>query len=551
MVTVLLALGGQADLLHVKSMISWADHGYQVASEARNLEDAHASFEQLSPDIVLADLGLPGGGAELARRIRGGLSWASIVFLSDSRNFDDARLALELSADGFLVKSELGAELLLKTLSRCGRQARKNFQVSSILKREFMRKAVLENVFPNPPDGLMPCFSNDRHCRFLFFLIQHDLPLCTVWNEAEPMPSSAALTDEFFQSLPAVGDSAFICSLYLSPAVCGVLYKLTRHISQRCQTEIIYRHASAICQAYGAGPGREPGPDPACGPLSGPRPDAAAGRALSVVSVGPFDRIEELGGLVVKRSPLLQLAYYGWRGKLIEPVRAISFGRRPFGFLDETVERFQAAIGKDTGECRRLLQILFGHTDQECIPVDEINYICAGLASACKKALPENFLSKAREDAGPEWLPKGAALDVKKLHYWYATLCESALEHMERVRQAAHSGKLLKILSYIDEHHHRDLSINDVAAAFSLSSDYFRHYIKKEAGLSFVDYLTHVRIEHSKRLLRSGECKISEIARRVGFHTSQYYSLVFRKHTDVTPSQYAEKYRYLGHGAGG
>ncbi|SFE75917.1 Helix-turn-helix domain-containing protein [Paenibacillus catalpae] len=57
-------------------------------------------------------------------------------------------------------------------------------------------------------------------------------------------------------------------------------------------------------------------------------------------------------------------------------------------------------------------------------------------------------------------------------------------------------------------------------------------------GISYNDYVTRVRIERSKELLRTTTLKIARISQLVGYEDQGYFCNVFKKVTGVSPSSY-------------
>ena len=92
---------------------------------------------------------------------------------------------------------------------------------------------------------------------------------------------------------------------------------------------------------------------------------------------------------------------------------------------------------------------------------------------------------------------------------------------------------------YIDAHFNDpDLKMNQVAAKFNISSGHFSTVFSQEIGETFRDYLTNLRINRAKELLRSTNLKSSEIASRVGYNDPHYFSTVFKKNTGFPPQQF-------------
>ncbi len=95
-----------------------------------------------------------------------------------------------------------------------------------------------------------------------------------------------------------------------------------------------------------------------------------------------------------------------------------------------------------------------------------------------------------------------------------------------------------KAVNFISQHYTETLTLDQVAGHVHLNPAYFSTMFKKEVGLSFKEYLNHVRIEESKRLLTNSNFSIIDIAIAVGFEDQSYFSKVFKKYTGMTPKQF-------------
>ena len=65
---------------------------------------------------------------------------------------------------------------------------------------------------------------------------------------------------------------------------------------------------------------------------------------------------------------------------------------------------------------------------------------------------------------------------------------------------------------------------------------------KKETGMSFTTYLTDVRIEQAKRLLKETSIGIAEIARMVGYNDAKHFSKLFTKTVGIKPVEFRKFY---------
>jgi AraC-like DNA-binding protein len=96
-----------------------------------------------------------------------------------------------------------------------------------------------------------------------------------------------------------------------------------------------------------------------------------------------------------------------------------------------------------------------------------------------------------------------------------------------------------RVVKRIHEGYMEELSLDSIAEAERLSSYALSRMFKQAMGLNFIDYLTEVRLEKAKELLRNTDWKLNDVAERVGYQHS-YFSRIFKKHVGVTPSRYRE-----------
>jgi len=85
----------------------------QIVAEACDGLEALHKAEQLHPDLILLDIGLPNlNGIEVARRVRKLCLKSKILFLSEHRSIDIAKEAIRAGGSGYVVKSDAGNDLL-------------------------------------------------------------------------------------------------------------------------------------------------------------------------------------------------------------------------------------------------------------------------------------------------------------------------------------------------------------------------------------------------------------------------------------------------------
>lgn len=100
------------------------------------------------------------------------------------------------------------------------------------------------------------------------------------------------------------------------------------------------------------------------------------------------------------------------------------------------------------------------------------------------------------------------------------------------------------ILTYIEENYQNPLTLQEMAASVNLSKEQFCRFFKQAFRSTPVSYLNQYRINRSMDLLTKSDLPVIDIAVSVGFDSSNYFSIAFRKSTGMTPSQYRKMTRY-------
>ncbi|MGL5311941.1 MAG: helix-turn-helix transcriptional regulator [Peptostreptococcaceae bacterium] len=95
-----------------------------------------------------------------------------------------------------------------------------------------------------------------------------------------------------------------------------------------------------------------------------------------------------------------------------------------------------------------------------------------------------------------------------------------------------------KAIEYVHENYNQDITIESLCNDLSINKCYFCSLFKKYTGNTFSYFLNHFRVEKSKKLLLNTDMNLFNIAISVGFNNQNYYSMVFKKYTDKTPSEY-------------
>jgi len=98
--------------------------------------------------------------------------------------------------------------------------------------------------------------------------------------------------------------------------------------------------------------------------------------------------------------------------------------------------------------------------------------------------------------------------------------------------------KIHRVLAAMQERIDQELDLKRLAKTVQLSEAHFSRSFKKSTGFSPSQYLTRMRMERARRLLRETELPVVEIGLEVGYASPSHFAQVFRKEVGVLPSDY-------------
>lgn len=101
------------------------------------------------------------------------------------------------------------------------------------------------------------------------------------------------------------------------------------------------------------------------------------------------------------------------------------------------------------------------------------------------------------------------------------------------------SPMVLLTIRYIEENYYsNDLNINYVSDKLEVTSSYLSKLLKKETGLSFIEYLTNIRIKKAMYIMEDPIIKIYDVAELVGYSNQHYFCRAFKKVIGFSPTEY-------------
>jgi YesN/AraC family two-component response regulator len=108
------------------------------------------------------------------------------------------------------------------------------------------------------------------------------------------------------------------------------------------------------------------------------------------------------------------------------------------------------------------------------------------------------------------------------------------------IKSSSEKSIIEKALEYISLNFNQNITLDSIAKYVHFNPQYFSRYFKNNTGMNFIDYLSKVRIEESKKLLTHTSKSIAAVSMAVGYVDPGYFSKVFIKYEGISP----HKFRY-------
>ncbi|HIW34089.1 MAG TPA: helix-turn-helix domain-containing protein [Candidatus Paenibacillus intestinavium] len=110
------------------------------------------------------------------------------------------------------------------------------------------------------------------------------------------------------------------------------------------------------------------------------------------------------------------------------------------------------------------------------------------------------------------------------------------------MRKQKRNYKLFEdIIEYIEERLSGEITLREVANYFAYSPNHLGHMFKETVGSTFNEYVLMRRMEVAKELLRNHKLKVYEVADQIGYKSSTHFSRTFREAIGMTPGEYRKK----------
>ncbi len=120
-------------------------------------------------------------------------------------------------------------------------------------------------------------------------------------------------------------------------------------------------------------------------------------------------------------------------------------------------------------------------------------------------------------------------------------LTDTFFELAQKKRLVSYSFRIERSLQYIDQKLYSPVTLEEVAAAVSVTPQYLTTIFREETGMTLYQYIRNRKIDEAKMLLLYSNEPITTIANALGFSSNAHFSASFKSVTGHTPSSFRRK----------
>ena len=509
----------------VQTLVDWNSLGMEIVGTAENGLEALALIEEKSPNILITDIRMPGcNGLELIKQAREIQPDIEIVIISGYAHFEYAQTAIAYGVGNYILKPIKQAELT-ETLQKIVKRLEvsyKNNLSGSLPNAQNDLKKLRENLLKDILNGKTG-FTADRMEKDYYFKLQEGVLqpfLFKIDFDVEKTGEAA------FSIISQKAEELFTVTM---PGVCkeclfafqdftgyGILnYGPENKDEVRKRLREFLKQMEANKNLFGD-----------------VEFSLALGRGVTDINVLP-DAMEETKQIIAER--LIEGC-----GRMLEgaPIRSgmpkQQLLEKYSKGIEHAIEMMEEKEAREAGDSLKEAVMRVPHiTGREILEMvldaGKLFVLRAGTENTEK--IQREFVFRCGHCSHREQL-------FAELNKLQAEMIAEIKD--KREKEATRPIRVAK--QYILENYQKNITLEEICEMVGFSSAYFSVMFKKETGEGFAKYVTRVRIDKAKELLRETNMPVSEVCEKVGYNDRKHFTHTFHKMTGVNPAEFRRLY---------
>ncbi len=480
----------------IKMMIPWDDIGCKVIAEADDGDDGLAKIMTLQPDIVIADIKMPGKtGIEMTEAAKALGFKGKILILSGYSDFSYAKTAIALGVENFILKPVDEDELTEAIKNACDKITReREHRYRQEIGSEYLNEQLIKGLFAGSEEIIETVAGKYEYSGYCTAVI------CCGGTSAE-RESGYRYIRRFFETV----SNADIIAIDIS-GVLGILFKGWNREDISSAAEKIYKGYSGDIYV-------------ACGEYVDSPADICKSYATAE-SLFKNKFIFSHHGIVTPQTY-----------KEAEPFDEVEYVQKIYAFIEIN----------DTDKADMMLDSFMDSMQRRENTPEKAKINCLTMAM--------DIHEKIQKGAGDK-LPNGlfdesfiASLsECESLYKMVDSLKKCLRDVSDRCFGKTTKSTMERVVQYIHANYNHELRLEMLAGIFGYNSAYLGKVFHQYTGENFNNYLDEIRISEAKRLLSEEDYKVYEVAEMVGYTNINYFHNKFKKYVGTSPLSFKKKY---------
>lgn len=518
----------------IEKLVDWETLGMEVAAFAADGIEAMEKVKEHHPDIVITDIRMPGlDGLELVRLGKEFNPRMEFVIISGYRHFEYAQTAIRHGVSNYILKP-IKKEELTESLGRLAERFREKTEqlsyeekVKRTLKSdtETIRKAFLSDIVLRRNRELLkqPLETLNQEFHYSF----RPGNFCTAILKMDSHVFDDERNWRFMADKVrnAIGQQLEDCvweqELLFVEGFCYVLL----NFETETRPEIRRRFRGLLDQLRVQG---------------GILENFSVTIALGTVC----ERLEELEASLKNARLLIEERLIAGTGKLLDGELSAngSFAESEEftefnGLMSQALESLEVfAVREAMLKLKSRMLSLRGVTGHEILQMTrEVCNLYLFFMKNYRIRIEEDFLESY--NAGADNCASAAELFDYMIRRITASYEKAAKQKRQDENRPVRSVK-----KYVSEHYNEPLSLEQVSEVARLSPAYLSTIFKKDTGMTFLEYVSKVRMDMAKQLLKETNLTVADICGRVGYSDVRYFTKTFAKYSGLKPNEYRKLY---------
>jgi len=520
----------------IQNLVNWADFDMEVVGVAHNGVEAIELIEQLHPDLVITDIRMPGyDGIEMIRRTKEIDQNIDFIIISGYRHFDYAQSAIRYGVRDYLLKP-IKKDEFTATLSKMAQRHKERegqLSVEEALRHRLksdvdrLRVSLFNDLLftapPTPAPFDMNSVNTVYHYSFSkgYFQVIHIKTDLGYRSNAETVKYLADKTRQLISSIlkPLCFDAEVV--FHSSDAFCLLNFSEQNKELMRKQYKILLGEMTVQSNLF---------------------------EQLEItIGIGEaVSTLEQVPVSFAAAAAAVEQRLFAGTGKLIDGVVASDEKASQSLITPEITKRLNTAIEMlDKYSVISIIQDLKAASEAmrpkgaQGLFKNVCDFYRSVLYQLCSTQLPiENeseliseFITNANNCGSLEALFESLS-----------TAVENILSQVITDKMQADTRPIRQAKQYIQQNYMQPLSLEEVSHLIGFNTSYFSTLFKKETNKNFLEYITEVRMEMAKEMLRETRMSIAEVCSAVGYSDLKHFTKRFIKHTGIKPTEYRKIY---------